>query len=392
MNDEGLKILFTSSWYPSKAHPTLGNFVSRHADAVAIYNPVHVLYVSSLDMEKDFEIENFEEGNKKTTIVYYKKIKGDTPILSNLKKLKQYKIAALKGLDFIKEKYGIEKFDVCHHNIHFQAGIIPLHLKKKYGTPYIISENWTGYLPEDRHHYTGIFRKRLTKKIGNKCDIQCPVSIDLQESLVELGIGKGRFEIVPNVVRTDRFKAKINDAKFDEVIRLIHVSTLDEEQKNIKGILNAYQKVLEKFPQCHLTFVNDGDSILAEKHATQLDIANKISFTGKQDAEGVAKHLSQSDIFVLFSNYENLPCVVVEAMASGVPVLASTAGGTHEHLTEEYGELVAPRDEEALTRKIIYMIENYDKYSSDALHKYAVNHFSYEVVGKRFIDIYKQLA
>ena len=120
-------------------------------------------------------------------------------------------------------------------------------------------------------------------------------------------------------------------------------------------------------------------------------LSDKIVFTGRQDGKGVAKHLSESDIFVLFSNYENLPCVVIEAMAVGLPIIASTAGGTHEHITKEYGELVEPKDEKGLADKMMYVIENYHQYNAKALSDYAKHHFSYEVVGQQFMDIYRSL-
>ena len=68
-----LNILFLSSWYPNKKSPTLGNFVQRHAKAVATQHNVFVLFATSLpDLKKPFSIEKNQEGNLTEVIVYYK--------------------------------------------------------------------------------------------------------------------------------------------------------------------------------------------------------------------------------------------------------------------------------------------------------------------------------
>lgn len=385
-----LNILFTSSWFPSKAHETLGNFVEKHARAVALYQKIHVFYITSIDGIDSLKHEVKREGNYNELIVYYKKHPTRSKIWAPIINWFKYHKAFKHGRELLEKEFGITKVDLIHHNIHFPAGIIPLYYKKHQNTPYIISENWTGFLPSNAKEYSGIGKKWLTRKIGQNCDIQCPVSEDLKKALTKHGLGK-RFEIVPNVFSTSYFK--LNEArKFDPLHPVfIHVSTLDEAQKNITGMLNAFKKVVEKIPGAHLKFVNDGSADLAKSHAKKLGILNEISFTGKQDVQGVADALYDADIFVLFSNYENLPCVVIEALAAGLPVVSSTAGGTPEHLSKDLGELVAPKDEKALTQKMLFVVENYDNYDREHLRNYALDNFSYEAVGKKFHAIYQKL-
>ena len=67
------KVLFLSSWYPSRVHSTLGNFVSYHVKAVSKTNQVHVLYVTADDSVKDYEIISESIDGIQTTIVYFKK-------------------------------------------------------------------------------------------------------------------------------------------------------------------------------------------------------------------------------------------------------------------------------------------------------------------------------
>ena len=85
-------VLFLSSWYPSRVHSTLGNFVRYHALAASKYNSVNVLYIVADDMVSDYEIEHFKDKELNTTIVYFKR---------GIFKYLNYFIAFLKGFKFI---------------------------------------------------------------------------------------------------------------------------------------------------------------------------------------------------------------------------------------------------------------------------------------------------
>ena len=65
-------VLFLSSWYPSRVHTTLGNFVNYHANAVAKKNKVNVLYIVADDTIDSYEIDHFKNEQVTTTIVYFK--------------------------------------------------------------------------------------------------------------------------------------------------------------------------------------------------------------------------------------------------------------------------------------------------------------------------------
>ena len=66
-------VLFLSSWYPSRVHTTLGNFVRYHALAASKYIKINVLYIVADDNVKDYEIKSFQDEELKTTIVYFKR-------------------------------------------------------------------------------------------------------------------------------------------------------------------------------------------------------------------------------------------------------------------------------------------------------------------------------
>ena len=100
-------VLFLSSWYPSRVHNTLGNFVRYHALASSKYNSINVLYIVADDKVKNYEIDYFKDHEIATTIVYFKR---------GIFKYLNYFIAFIKGFNFLTKKKSI-KFDIVHMNI-----------------------------------------------------------------------------------------------------------------------------------------------------------------------------------------------------------------------------------------------------------------------------------
>jgi glycosyltransferase involved in cell wall biosynthesis len=201
----------------------------------------------------------------------------------------------------------------------------------------------------------------------------------------------GRYHVVPNVVDTELFRLPV-DRKSGGKKRILHVSGL-VPVKNIPGILRVMKRLVERRDDFELTIV--GDSRYRESHerlAVDLGIDNKVvHFSGGKGAAEVAGYMRDSDFLLLFSDYENSPCVIVEAMASGLPVIATDVGGIPEMVNEKTGILVPPKDEEELLRALISMMDNYDKYDRKYIRDEAVKRFSYETIGQQFFNIYQEV-
>lgn len=390
MSDKKLNILFLSSWYPNRVLPTLGNFVQKHAEAVALNSNVASLFVcSDTNCKQKFEFEENTIHKVYTLNVYYKKVEHNFPIVSQIQKATRYVRAHLKGLKIINKHLG--KIDIVHQNILYPAGIIALYLKIIKHIPYIITENWTGYLPSKKIQHGGI-QLALSKIIARNASYITPVSGDLREAMINLGFS-GNYEIIYNVVDTDLFYPHLNKPK-DKKIKLLHISTLDDPHKNISGMLRVTKELSKLRSDFEIWFIGDGDIEPHIKTASELGIYRSFAFfDGSKTTNEVAEIMRDSDCFVLFSNYENLPCVIVEALASGLPVVSSTAGGIPEHISETYGSLVKPLDEIALLETLNKVIDNIKagKYDPETLRNYAENNFSYKKVSEKFHQLYHRI-
>jgi len=379
-----LSVLFVNSWYPNEVLSQNGNFIQQHARAVSIYCKVAAIHVQSNNQKERIKISKGYNKDVYEVIVYYKKIKLNSVLASLIKKRRQHK-AYLSGYRQVLKEF--KRIDIVHLNVVLPAGFFALYLKKTFNIPFIVTEHSTIYLKSNPSNH-GLIEKYIVKKIIGKASFICPVSKDLKNALEKYGI-KGRFQIIPNVVDTNLFQFNIN--KKLKTINILHVSSLVEEQKNIKGILNVIKKLSEMRTNFTFQIIGDGHIQSVKEYAQKIKLENKFyNFTGQKPLEKIAEAMKGSHLFIMFSNYENLPCVIAESLVSGLPVLSSNVGGIDEMISKENGILVAARNENELLRALYKLLNNTANYNGEKIATNAISKYSYEIVGKQFLNLYNK--
>jgi glycosyltransferase involved in cell wall biosynthesis len=101
--------------------------------------------------------------------------------------------------------------------------------------------------------------------------------------------------------------------------------------------------------------------------------------------------MRRAHFFVLPSLWENAPHVLLEAMACGLPVVATDVGGVAEIVGEDAGVLVPPGDPAALAEAIAVMCERHDSYDAQALARRAEERYGYEAVAREWTEVYDAL-
>ncbi len=377
-----LNILFLASWYPNKLEPQNGNFIQRHAEAVASICNVASLYVISSHDAEDYEIAQRWVNNVFEVIVYYQKTDKLLPFLKYRRYLKAHKLGFEEILKVFK------KIDLTHLNVFYPAGIFALWLKKRFKIPFIITEHWTGFLDINPYKFN-LFEKYFILKTAASASMICPVSNDLKNALQKFGI-EGPFKVIPNVVDTNLFNFK--EKNKSKLKKILHVSTLNDDHKNVTGILNVISKLSNKRTDFHLTLAGNkfGDKHL--NYAKQFGIPDEMfTILDEIPLEDIAQIMQQQDIFVLFSNYENLPCVISEAHASGMVVVATDVGGVSEMIDPKNGFLINAREETALFEKLDYLLDHLTEYQPKEIRAAATERYGYTSVANQFYTIYKKV-
>jgi len=137
----------------------------------------------------------------------------------------------------------------------------------------------------------------------------------------------------------------------DVALTLITVASLEQPYKGVAVLLDAVSELRRSGRPVKLLVVGDGELMgELQAQAQSLGIASNVEFLGQLDREGVQRALDRADVFVLPSLTEGLPRALLEAMARGLPAVATTVGGIPELLPADC--LVPPRNAIALARRL----------------------------------------
>lgn len=258
-----MNVLFLPGWYPNRTHATLGNFVQRHAEAVATLHDVTVVHAVRDNSAKGMEWETRSTGRLAEHVLY-----AATDPLQRLR-------AVYRRIAHLQKHSG--PFEVMHGNIlHATAPMLWL-VHRRWGIPFLVSENWTGY------HLDAVEQLPLVQRMAmyaanRHAALLCPVSRQLAEAMHRHGF-RSPFRVVPNVVDTDLFRPAMV-APHPLRTRLLHVSTLVDAHKNVSGLLTAFAAARQQVPALELHIAGDGDSGPHQATATRLGLGRAVRFSG----------------------------------------------------------------------------------------------------------------
>ncbi|WP_439127556.1 glycosyltransferase family 4 protein, partial [Polaribacter sp.] len=288
MIDKKLHVLFICGWYPSRVLPTNGDFIERHAQTVAIQHKVSVIHlITDKNCTEKIEIITKEEKNITTHIGYIQ------PQKNTLSKLKCF----WKAYQQILNKIGF--FDVIHLNEIHPFGLLAKHTSKKYNKPYIVSEHHTAYLKSANNNLS-YFKKIIAKNVVKNAAFICPVSDFLENHLKDSGF-EGTYKTVPNVVDTSLFFPR---KKEDGILKIVHVSSLKDAHKNIKGMLRVAKLLEEELSYFEWHFIgNNGHQYKEFIHNLNFKKA-KIHFINHVSQKELVNYLQKATLCISFSNYE----------------------------------------------------------------------------------------
>jgi|TARA_B110000881_G_scaffold64643_1_gene55988 glycosyltransferase involved in cell wall biosynthesis len=368
-----LHILFLCGWYPSRVLPNNGDFIQRHAEAVSLKHTVTVIHIiTDKNNKKDIDYTSEEINGIKTHIAYLKHRRNP------FKKM----IFFFKAFKVLIQKSGT--FDIVHLNEIFPFGFLSLYLKWFKKSPYIITEHWTDYkYPLSKK--ISFFQNLFSKIIAKNASIICPVTKDLENSLIKFGL-KGEYVIVENVVNTGNFYPIETN---NDVFSIVHISNMSDTHKNISGLLRVLANLQNKISNFHFKMIGEN----SEKYKSiseELDILSEnIEFINQVPHHLIIKHLQEANLSILFSNFENLPCVILESFACGTPVISTNVGGISEYFPDNFGKLISVKDEIKLEQEILnFYHKKYVLASKKEMHNYIKSHFSNEVICEKYTNLY----
>lgn len=378
-----MNVLFITAWYPNKFDKMIGLFVQKHAEAVSSYCNTKVLSVQPSVLVNKIEIERKSDLGFDEIIVYYPG-KSDT-LFHKIHKQINFCLAYIRGFKLVRDLNF--KIDIIHSNVLTRNVFVAYLIKLIYHIPYVVSEHWSRYLPE-QNSYNGIFRKWLTKIVTRNASAILPVSDKLMNAMISHGLYNNKYIIINNIVDDAFFEKSIE--KLRNKKRVLSVSCFDERAKNTKGIIRVANELLRKRNDVEFVFIGTGkDFEDVVNYSTEITNGNtNISFIGEKTPLEVAKWMRESDIFVLFSNFETAGIVITESLVSGTPVISTDVGIASKFINDSNGKIIQVGNEQQFIAELNHMLDNLQSYDRNTISANSINLFDKRFIGKKITEVY----
>jgi glycosyltransferase involved in cell wall biosynthesis len=367
-----VNVLVFVNRYPSRADPATGAFVREMARAASRHAEVAVLCNDggTRDHPRGHRLSDSEKDGLRIVRLSYRRPPGPLPHVHYRRGLR----AAVRRL----QETGFRP-DVIHAH-YFLAGAVAVRIGRRLSVPVVISEHSSTF-PAGTVTGTHLRRARFAYR---HAALVCPVSRHLQEAIEATGI-EASFRIVPNTVDTEVFRPGPPSGG----ARIAYAAVL-RPGKGLEELVRALRAVDAPWS---LEVAGDGPARRgAERLAEELGIGERIHFHGALDRPALAELLRGCDLFALPSEAETQGVVLIEAMACGLPVVATEVGGVPEVVPADAGELVPPRDPDALAAALRRVIDGLNRFDRAAIARHAADRFGYEPVGRTLAEIYAELA
>jgi len=187
--------------------------------------------------------------------------------------------------------------------------------------------------------------------------------------LRQFGVEENNIEVIYNGIDENKFVPATLDEK-DKIRKklglvgkqIIGINARINAGKGYETLLSAFKQIRTKFPDTYLISVGGGNPYIQKKINSlviKLGLSDQVRFLGEWDRGKTPDFYKAIDIFTLPSETEGLPLTIIEAMLSGLPVVATSVGGIPEEVIEgRTGYLVEPKDSVGLAEAILKLLEN----------------------------------
>ena len=387
-----MRVLHFASWHPNRVHPQLGNFVRRHIEALPVEVESTVVHAwpdpaPSLRRREVEEVTDAASGVR--TMTAY--VPDRAP--------RRWRVE--RAYTRLVERLGREEYrpDLVHLHNAAEAAHAAVACAEEWGVPLVVSENWTAYHAEHGRSFRPK-EERGVRRALQVAAVHLPVSVHLGRAMAVFA-PEVKQVVVPNVV-TGPFEPPRQPRSTVGPLQLLHVSSIIDAHKDITGMIHATAMAFEQGTDLSLDCWggagSGGGAVEGYRElAGQLGLADRVTFHGPANPTEVGQAMQEADAFVLFSRYENLPCVLLEAWMTGLPTLATAVGGVGEHLGrhEVLGTLIQSGDREGLAQAILAAAKAKSSGhmpDCQAIHAYAAARFTPEAVGGAIEAVYRSLV
>ena len=370
-------ILVIASWYPKDKTDFSGIFIKEQIEILSkkfrlvVVNPI-VDYKSFNPFGKPKINRSLENGVEVIRI----EIKRSFPIYNQWNFLRIVQ-------KVIHEEIIDEKIDLIHAHVSYPGGVIAMMLARKLRIPYMITEHYGGFV--------GLFRSKIHKFLIIRAlnNAYLITTVSNYSAKIIKNFTSTPIKIIPNVIDIFKFDLKQIKENHKRIVAGF-LGGLDTQVKGLDILLNALIHLKNE----NLKVIIGGSGKLLPYYmelAKKLNVEDKCEFLGLIPAEKRYEFFKDLDFFILPSRHESFGLVLLEAMASGIPVLATRCGGPEEIVEENTGFLVEKENPEFLAKGIQKMIKNLSKFNPIEIRNRVNQRFGKEVFLQKMVEVYNSV-
>ncbi len=383
-----MHILILPSWYPSKGNSIRGSFFKEQAEALqkagnkvgVIYPEARILRLNKEYTFKDLGIKSRVVNNILTyRSVFFGKIPGRSYWRERF-------LWSADAVSIFKKYILVEGMpDIIHVHSALNGGLVALKIGKKHGIPFVVTEHSSGFYQD----YFNKSDKKLLRKIYSKSARNITVSPVLAETVNTYLDSNFTFEWIPNFVNS----MFINNNKRKQIDGFVFLSVgALNENKNHSDLINAFIGIFRNKINIKLRIAGSGK--LKSKLLSLIESENmgeQISLLGKVERVNIVDEYKNADCLVHTSKYETFGVVIIEALASGLPVISSVCGGPEYIVNKGNGVLFPIGNIEELQKQMLFMWRNKGKYSPELIKRDCFNKFGEKTLVNTLLGMYYKI-
>ncbi|MBR5327505.1 MAG: glycosyltransferase [Paludibacteraceae bacterium] len=375
-----MNIFIIARGYPSKQDPTWGCFEKDQAEALNSLG--HQVTILSVDTRFRFYwrklgIQCAMHNNIATFNIF---LMPYALLFFLPKKIKEWFYAWQLEILYKRATLQNGTPDVIYsHYLNNTLKAIPL--RKKHNIPIVAMEHWSqmAYSPIPKNTIS------TAKRVYASIDQLLTVSSALKNN-IEQQIGVDSI-VVPNMVGKEFHYAKQNKTE-RKTIQLITTGRLIPE-KHFDMLIQAIANI-SSLPLKLIIIGNGSEKNRLKNLVNELQLENKVQLIGHKSKQEIVALLQKSDIFVLPSQSETFGVAYIEALACGLPIIATDCGGPRDFVNNNNGLLIPKNNQQAIEQAIIQMSNNLSLYDNKAIAEDCQNRFASNNVAKLITQILEQ--
>ena len=381
-----MHVLVLPSWYSSPDSPGTGIFFESQAVALARAGArVGVAFVERRSLrllspsrvrESHFQIVSSRDRGVTTLRMNGWNTLGQTVVGATL-----WAALSERLVKAYVSRFGVP--DVIHAHAALWAGRVAVRMGRKLSRPSVVTEHSSQILLD----VLGPKERREAGRVYREADAVLAVSKKLLAA-VDSVAGHRLGRVVPNAVDFEFFTPPTTPRRTVPFtfVSVGHLVT----GKRIDRLIRAFARASQTCPAIRLVLVGEGPEAGGlQRLASDCGVLPQVEFAGGLAPEGVRGRMWSANALVLPSEFETFGVVLVEALATGIPVISTRCGGPEDIIEADVGLLVDRDDEEGLTGAMVAMTGR--SYSENALRERAMGRFGFEKVAQDLLHIYATL-